>query len=245
MSLAIFLTLHQACLIADFNEIGMTRHTLIKPTGKPSAGYVHEAWEPLFLDWGSQVTPVLPATGMSERYFNYLHQHVSGNPRDLLSHVRRILLALSDNRPALVYEALTDLFVTLGDKGADLRSGLLDKCRHTLTPEQVQALRAHAEPRQHCACLLLVRNRQERPDLKANILDETRELIENGQVELAQQLLEQALPHSPDDLEMTRELLEIYRRSRNSDAAQRTLATLGALRPETRSLWDALLDAPT
>lgn len=223
----------------------MTGHTLIKSTASRPVHAFSDAWDPLFFECGGDICPNLPNPALRERYLGYLHQRVSRNPHDLISHVRRITLALSEPRSALVYESLHDLFVLLGSRGKDLRAGLLERCRPVITPEQEQTLLAMSagvvNPGLSRCMPLVIRKRLDSQPVAAGVLDESRVLLENGQVELAQYLLEQALPKEPDNLEITRELLEIYRRSRNRADAMRTFATLGPLGAKPRQLWDDLL----
>jgi tetratricopeptide (TPR) repeat protein len=202
----------------------MTLHALISHTGSKPVPFFQDAWEPAFFDCNGKLCPELPDPALCERYLAYLHHRILRNPRDLLAHTRRVMLALAGNQQALVYAALTDLFTALGEKGADLRAGLLEKCRPVLTLEQAQALLD--EPHASQGSPLVARHLANVHAVALSVLEEVRELLENGQVELAQNMLEQALPQDQDNLELTQELLEIYRRSRNRDAALRTLASL-------------------
>jgi hypothetical protein len=217
----------------------MTTLALISHTGSKPVSFFQDAWEPAFFNCGGKLCPELSDPAWCERYLTYLHHRILRNPRDLLAHTRRVMLALSGNQPTLVYAALTDLFAALGDKGADLRTGLLEKCRPILTSEQAQALLA--EPRSVHNSPLVTRHRADVHAAELSVLEEARALLEDGQAELAQNMLEQALPQDQDNLELTQELLEIYRRSRNRDAALRTLDSLPAPGAETRRLWDDLL----
>lgn len=216
----------------------MTRHTLISHTGSNPDPAFTDAWEPAFFNCDGRLCPELHDPVLHGRYLDYLHHRIIRNPRDLLAHTRRILLALSGNRSALVYAALADLFAALGDKGADLRTGLLQKCRAALTSEQAQALLA--KPPVERGGSLIIRHRTIAHPVKLSVLEEARELLENGQVELAQYMLEQALPQDPSNLEITTELLEIYRRSQNTADAMRTLAAIEPLSDDARRLWNQL-----
>lgn len=224
----------------------MTIETLVRSAGSKSEVSLHEEWEPTFFDCGNDLCPHFATPALRRRYLNFLHYHVGKHKRDLLSHVHRILLARSDNRSDLVYTALTDIFVTLGNKGADLRADLLERCGAALTPSQIQALREKLEevtdsPNSSINLPLVSRIRPSSNKVEKSLLEEVHEYLEEGQVELAQSLLEQALPEEPGNLELTSELHEIYRRSRDSEAAVRMLANLGPLDVEARKLWDDLL----
>lgn len=223
----------------------MTGETLIQSADVKLDGFFSEAWEPLFFDCGGKICPELPSPALRQRYHDYLQHRVSRYPRDLLSHVRRVMLALFDSRPELVYAALTDLFFILESKGTDLRAGLLERCRPALTLPQIQTLFGKSEGSDSSdpphGMSLVIRNYVSSPPVEINVLEEARELLGNGQVELAQSLLEQVLPEDPNNPELTVELLEIYRRSRSVEDAIRILASLGPLSAEVRGLWDDLL----
>ncbi len=56
---------------------------------------------------------------------DYFAARVESAPRDLLSHTRRILAAMSLKNPEELFGALVDLFIATGNKAFDLRAGLL------------------------------------------------------------------------------------------------------------------------
>lgn len=216
----------------------MTVHALVQHTGGDPVISFQDTWEPAFFNCSGKLCPELPDPALGDRYLAYLHHRITKNPRDLLAHVRRVLLALSGKQQALVYVALTDLFVTLESKGTELRTGLLEKCRSALTPDQIQALLAESDAPHGYP--LVTRHHADLRPVELSMLEEARELLGNGQVELAQYMLEQALPQDPNNLELTAELLEIYRRSQNTTDALRIYSTLGSLSDEARRLWSDL-----
>ncbi|MEZ5446776.1 MAG: hypothetical protein R3F45_13505 [Gammaproteobacteria bacterium] len=194
-------------------------------------------FEPAFFSPGTRLLPSLPVTGWRQRYAEHLGFHVTARNRDLLAHVRRVLLwAAAGNRQA-AYRALADLFQVLGTKGLELRKDILQRVAPVLSPTQVSSLRAQLAVTEtvtsmfdlptsrfapkRSAKLVTLGARAHRTEVGARgPLGEAREYLENGQVEEARKVLEAALPLHAHDTDMHRELLEIYRRARDLDGCQ-------------------------
>jgi hypothetical protein len=202
------------------------------------------AWEPLFLDSGAfALSPALPDVSVSQCYLDFLAHRISRNPKELVSHVRRILLALSCSDRDATFAGLRDLTIALDGLGQELRLGLLGKCRALLTPEQILMLldgRGNLSKFQPEFVDLVTQDSTRAVAASSNVLDEARECLDNGQVDVAQSILEQALADTPNDLELTNLLHEIYRRAHIREAAISMYSRLGSLDDEVKRLWEDL-----
>lgn len=68
---------------------------------------------------------------------DFLARKVAAHPRDLVNHVRRILLARRHNDAEETFAALFDLFVATGASGLSLRQRLLSRCSPMLDSKNV------------------------------------------------------------------------------------------------------------
>lgn len=213
--------------------------TIIRPKSRaePADPWIDVPFEPAFFSPGTRLLPTLPATGWRERYAEHLGFHVTARNRDLLAHVRRVLLWAANGNRQATYRALADLFQVLGTKGLALRKDILQRVAPVLSPTQVSSLRAQLAVTETVTSMLDLPTSRFAPKRSAKLvtlgarakraqnsargpLGEAREYIENGQVAEAQRVLETALPLHAQDPDIHRELLEIYRRARDLDACQ-------------------------
>lgn len=197
-------------------------------------------WEPAFFAGGSRLCPDLPGPDHCDRYLDHLRRRIGREPRDLLAHVRRILLAHACRRSEQVEEGLAELFGVLGDKGQSLRKRLLDLCAPMLSPDQLQALAMEEGGAGSAGLPLVIRQQGEssRTPGRQDALAEAAEYLDNGQVGEALALLEGALLGRPNDAEITRALLDIYRRSRDLPRLQAMRGRLADLDEPMRQLWN-------
>jgi hypothetical protein len=72
---------------------------------------------------------------------DFLARKVAARPRDLVNHVRRILLARQNDAEA-TFAALFDLFVAAGASGLSLRQRLLNRCIPILDSKSVILLQS-------------------------------------------------------------------------------------------------------
>jgi hypothetical protein len=211
-------------------------------------------FEPAFYDAGGALLPQLPNPAWRERYTEHLGYHVASQNRDLLAHVRRILLYAAAGKRQATYLAIADLFQVLGTKGLDLRRDMLNRVQAVLTPMQVSNLNAQLAQQQTLTTMLdlptsrftrkttakLV-TRRETPAASRGTdgdpLDEARELLNSGQFELAQKVLEAALPKHPGNVAMHEELMEIYRRAGDLASAEAMRAKLKGVDRRIEQQW--------
>ncbi len=171
-----------------------------------------------------------------------LSHHVVRYPRDLRTHAQRILLGHHNNDvSSFLPGSLQDLFLILENNGYALRKNLLDLSKQHLTEKEVSFFtqwikqNAKSDKTHHCwqtgsvlstgSCggesLLDQQAQQQNEESNAatytNVLEEARACLNYGQLEVAQQLLEDEILKSPQSKEIEQELLTIYRHSRNRD----------------------------
>ena len=199
----------------------------------------------------------LPVAGLERQYLQHLEQRIHRNPRDLLSHVRRLLLNRALDDPEGLYGALVDLFIVLGYRGRPLRKRLLKLCAASLAPERRAFLESHLEhgldaTEDRCSTPRSSLSRQVRGKTSlvvrtggsgrggTDLLDLARESLARGEDDAAQELLEGAIEADPGSEPVCLELLALYRRrNRRGDFMRTYTAILGRelARPD---LWQAM-----
>ncbi len=183
-----------------------------------------------------------PAPGLEQPYLRHLEQRVLRNPRDLLSHVRRVLVASDLGDVAATEGALADLFIILGKRGRPLRTRLFEGVFGGLSTEHRAFFKSHLEsglaanepmpelPRsrlsRHVAGTTRIVVRSEHNDRADRSVDLARESIENGRYDMAQAVLEGALEMDPGDKEVCEELLLLYRQRNLRSSFFRTYTAL-------------------
>lgn len=198
-----------------------------------------------------------PVPGLEWPYLRHLEQRIVRNPRDLLSHTRRLYLANALGDADAVTGALTDLFLALGKHGARLRSRMLGLVGNHLTKEQLVFFEAHLQQglRATDAMPEIVQSRLSRhvigttrivcrTGVDASGSDDpvrlARDSIARGHPDVAQAVLEGALESDPGNREVCEELLELYSvRDRRSDF-QKTYTSLLGRRLACPDRWEAL-----
>jgi Tfp pilus assembly protein FimV len=191
------------------------------------------------------------------RALDYLAHRVARAPGDLRSHVQRINEHLKQQDAAGVYGALLDLFIALNDKGLALRKRMLNSARPALKPPLHKALLAVVEqgidatemmPLSRASVLSkgftgnnqLVRRAESPETVARDPLQEAREHIEYGQIELAIELLEQAALKDPGRVELQYDLLEIYERTRDKEGFTKMHQSLGEKNAPAKDAWASL-----
>ncbi|MEO8296185.1 MAG: hypothetical protein ABI574_00100 [Burkholderiales bacterium] len=194
---------------------------LLEPEGSVAAGRA-----------GGALSQVGPARGRLQR------ARLVRDPLDLATHVARVLqechAALEGGDAAAqegaLFDALLDVFLALGPSGPELRAGLLARARPWLAPDHHAYLARHlgsglgpytALPAASQAVLgrgligaiALVRPPQApvRSVSASQLLEQAIDLVDRGDAEAAQLLLEQALLADPHDGEVADELHQMYR----------------------------------
>jgi hypothetical protein len=215
--------------------------------------------DPTFLLDGWRGLGILPKSAPERLATHFSHQ-VARSPTDLQCHTRRVLFAIQRQDSEGVFGALLDLYIALGDKGRALRQRLTEKARPWLSSEHygllIQSLdtgihRFDALPTTQYAVLPLflqgsthlvteASRTSTEPQPRQSLLDEVRDMIDYGQFKEAQTLLEESIIENPLQREIVRELLDIYKHTRNKEAFAHMRERLGGRITAVPGEWDQL-----
>ena len=198
-----------------------------------------------------------PVPGLERPYLMHLEQRIARNPRDLLSHVRRLYLADALGDPDAVAGALADLFLVLGRHGKPLRRRVLKLVGTRLTADQVDFFESRLEQGLDASEAIpeipqsRLSKRVEgttrivfRSDRDATGTEDpvhlARDSIANGLYDVAQAVLEGALESDPGNREVCEELLDLYRDRDLRSSFFKTYTALLGRQLACRDRWDAL-----
>ena len=176
----------------------------------------------------------LPAP-LADSAVHHLTHRVTKRPKDLQSHVHRVIALYYSNDAEATYGALLDLFIVLDKSGFRLRQRLLNKLAPRLKSEQRIALRnalmfgiktLEDVPHSPYSCFGaelhdmggVVVQTGEQITHEFSALDEARDLIDSGFLDEARLVLEEAILASPEDAELNDELLNLFRYTKDRDA---------------------------
>ena len=200
----------------------------------------------------------LPAT-LAKQATEHLSHKVSRTPQDLKVHLHRIIASHNSKQVDHLYGAILDLFIVLDKKGFLLRQRLFNKFSGFLSDEQKLALKqalmlgaTKLESLPHSdysrfnkgvvGCTNLVIKTGEPSQHQFSVLDEARDLIDSGLIDDARMILEQAISQKPDDEHFSRELLEIYKCTKNKDAFAAKYEQLSNQSLALADEWQALAE---
>ncbi|MDJ0941757.1 MAG: hypothetical protein QNJ00_18475 [Woeseiaceae bacterium] len=190
-----------------------------------------------------RLSPQFPVAGMQSRYLAFQQHRIQRNPRDLLAHVRRVMMEVATGDAASVNGALVDLFLVLGSRGRQLRRRLLVYASPQLDPGQRRFFREHLDAglrsaditediphsrlsQQRAGSVSIVKRRDAAASIEAVKL--ARDSIAAGHDEHAQSLLEGIVERDPGNEAACRELLGLYSRNGLRKSLLRTYsASLG------------------
>jgi len=202
-------------------------------------------------------------TALAIQAIEHLSHRVSRTPHDLRVHLHRIIASHYSSQLEFLYGALLDLFIVLDKKGFLLRQRLFNKFAASLPDHQSTALKqalmlgaAKLETLPHSSCSRfnkgvvgstnLVIKTGELSQHQFSVLDEARDLIDSGLLDDARMILEQAIVQQPDDEHVSRELLDLYRYTKNTNAFAAIYTQLNgqslALADEWQELAEMLLE---
>ncbi len=172
---------------------------------------------------------------LAETAFDHLTHKITRSPQDLCAHLHRIIAAYHTKHVDTLYGALLDLFIVLDRQGFQLRRRMVTKFASMLTPEQQKALEQGLKPGIGAVDNIpqsyfsrfskglvgfgeLLEHTDDLAEFEFSILEESRDLIDSGFYEEARMILEEAILQQPDDVAINKELLDLYRYTRNKDA---------------------------
>lgn len=194
----------------------------------------HENIEVSLLPPTTALVRAFPVAGLDASYLRHLDQRIVRHPRELVSHVRRILLLRELERADSLAGALLDLFIVLGNRGRALRSRLLHMIESRITPEEREFFRAHLDdgvsPTE--AMPLLPQSRLSRQVVgttrivatgnSKNAFEVAKAALASGRTEDARELLEGLLELDPGSPEVCSALLDLYEQRDDRDGFFRT-----------------------
>ncbi len=195
-----------------------------------------------------------------DRSLIFLSHRITCNSKDLVAHVHRVVAHYHAGCPEGLYGALLDLNITLGSKGFALRKRMYQKFAPYLQKNHRAALRKGLQsglkagdfmpdsvvsrfkyPRLGNTYLVeKISDEVVRVDFDA--LDEARDLIDSGFIEEARMLLEEILASQPECGETNKELLDIYKYTKNKEAFFATKQRLGDLPAPLSDAWEVLAE---
>jgi len=163
----------------------------------------------------------------SDAAWHFYSHAIRRNNYDLLSHTRRVFLAIQYEDASFLSGALQDIFIILKDAGKQLRIRLLKASAPYLTEKDViyfatwiklgtNTKESYGHRWVSGSMLskglfatdneLIAEDKEPIEDIKLSAIDEARSFIEYGQLDLAQKTLEEAIAQDENNLELKKEL---------------------------------------
>ncbi len=194
----------------------------------------HENIEVSLLPPTTALLRAFPVAGLDESYLRHLDQRIVRHPRELVSHVRRILLLRELERADSLAGALLDLFIVLGKRGRALRARLLRMIESRITPDEREFFRAHLDngvsptesmpllPQSRLSRQVVGTTRIVATANSDDAFEVAKESLASGQVDIALELLEGLLELDPGSPEVCSALLDLYEQRDDRDGFFRT-----------------------
>lgn len=173
---------------------------------------------------------LIRAANSSGKVLDFLTHAIARTPGDLYRHVQRINLCIRNIELEGVYGALLDLFIGLKENGRPLRERMLKISKPYLDEDHYRFLLQHlnkgisaidAVPPSATSMLTkgvvgtsqLVQKLDDREVQIQDSLEEAYQYLEYGQIDQAQQVLEEAILGDPMRVDLYHDLIDIYRRT--------------------------------
>ncbi|MFC1749178.1 FimV family protein [Pseudomonadota bacterium] len=190
----------------------------------------------------------------------FLTHRVTCNSKDLVVHVHRVVAHYHAGCSDGLYGALLDLYITLGSKGFALRKRMYEKFAPYLKSEHRAALRKGLQsglkaednvPDSHVSrfkhpnlgnTYLIEKKGDDVVRVDFDALDEARDLIDSGFIDEARMLLEEILTSQPECEETNKELLDIYKYTKNKEAFFATRERFNGLTLALDDAWEELAE---
>lgn len=199
----------------------------------------------------------LPESPDDKQVAEHLAHRVTRSPNDLRAHAQRLLLHVRRQDRDRTYGALLDIFLVLGAAGEAFRSRMLDTSAGVLGPKLTAIFKQHLEPgldasaqvpisphsrlcRGDTGASEVVTREETESDEGYDPLVDARDLIDLGQFVEAQQVLEKAVFDDPEREDLTLDLLELYRYTRDDMSFLAMQKRLENKSPEAAERWAAL-----
>lgn len=183
----------------------------------------------------------------------YLSQHIKRYPLDLRAQVQRILINQDQTQLA---GTLQDLFIALKDKGINLRRALFDHSKSQLSDENQRyfsdwltkdfatayddrfvsgSVLASGLPQKSYPLIVQQKRKESTYD---SYYQEAIDCLEYGQLEKAQELLEQELINPDGDRRAESELIRVYSYTNDDESKARIKVLLEGLGRQLNEDWN-------
>jgi hypothetical protein len=192
-----------------------------------------------------------------ESWATHLAYLSAREPGNLLNHVRRIYLHLELNQSEALYGAMLDLYLILGNNGAELRNRLLRLTKKDLPPGcyelflacREQGLqRSESYPASQYSVFgnffqgglnLVIEeaHAEQQRDKRLDPLELAHEELTFGDISVAQEILEQALLASPHRMGLHFGLLDVYKHTHSLSDLVKMQEQLGDKVSIAQSAW--------
>lgn len=187
--------------------------------------------EPIFY-FGLNKKRKLPAYINPAHAFNCFEYRLKQKPNDLSCHLQRIQLSMAEKNRDKLFAAICDLFIILGPLGLPLRQRLFVYCKKALNQKQTEILNSHlgetyltsdfASLPNNCffkktpveliePCNYSSTDTQYRSQDNEEVLHVAESYIENSQFDTALDYMLTQLEQNPENKELTKKLLSIYK----------------------------------
>lgn len=186
-----------------------------------------------------------------------LSRYIARHPHDLRAHAQRILLCKDEALREYLPGSLQDLYLSLSGLGQSFSKNLLSRVKPALSEDDFEEFSLKFESHQEAekynnwfkgsvltsgtgkGKLLVEFSMTEEDGVVeySNALEEARSCLEYGQLDVAQEILEQELLTSPDNSEAEEELLSLYQYTRDSNQLELMTVKLTELGAELSELW--------
>ena len=193
--------------------------------------------------------------------WQHLSHHVRRYPHDLRAHVQRILLAQSPTLNDRLEGSLLDLFLALGNAGHMLKERVLGLCAEDINEETKQLLAGWggensnadqnarwingsvlASGQRSTQHKLITQLRVESEQSYSSLQAEIQDCLEYGQIDIAQELLENEVLEGRATPELEQELLIIYQHTRNGERLAEIAGSIVTSGVELPAYWAEALD---
>jgi len=193
--------------------------------------------------------------GANDEILKDLVYTIIKQPRNLLTHVQRIMLCYERNNETQLSAALMDLFVVLEEAGDAIKQRMLVGARNHLSTslfEQLQTYLSASQLIQGNIYTVLTRGFEPKIDLilvqhndavnsvKYDPVQIAREYIEYSQLEEAVKVLELAILEMPQRSEIHVDLIELYQSTNDRDGFNKMQLALAKINHPMQAQWDDL-----
>jgi len=179
---------------------------------------------------------------------------VRKKPKDLMTHMQRIMICYEHKEEAQLYAAVADFFMVLKGVGLAIKQRIFTGVRSKLSADSQQNLLVAINDNNlvigntYCVLTSGIENHSEmvlvpvksKINLVHDPLQIARDYIEYSQLEQAQKVLEEAVLSDPQQIEIHNDLLELYRLTNNNDGFNKVYATLSDVPHPMKSQWNDL-----